>query len=185
MNGGDEFSDSVRRSDVRRTPLRLPWPARRCRTGSRCDRRRSRPVRPGTACTPAAARSLDQIAEVGADPRFRCASRALVRALERSNARRAATPRAVASHLVGVGSPSSMTRFGRLCAVNTTCRPVSGAPPRTRSANAREQQRMRVIRMRRARAPCRPASAAAAARVVLADAQRRELRRERDARSRA
>ena len=52
MNVGDEFSDSVRRSDA---PARLrggAWPARRCRRGSRCDRRRSRSGRPETAGRP-------------------------------------------------------------------------------------------------------------------------------------
>ena len=160
MNVGGVLSDSVRRRVAPAGLAPLPSPERRCRTGSRCGRRRSRSEPRGTA--DALRRPLaDEVAHIRTDPRFGRAAGTLIGdagSSRRPHARRRRA--AVAATSVGVRVAVSITRAGRLCAVNTT----SSSGGRLRLANALgervEQQRMCVKGIEPRRGSCRQAAPA-------------------------
>ena len=177
--GVQRFGPPQRRAALARG--RAP-PARRCRTGSPCGRRRTRSARPGTGARPAAARSRSASPSVGTDPRLGRAAGALIGDVVASRCRRARRRRARSSATSSAyRSPASITRAGRLCAVKTTSSSACGCAARTRSANASSSSGC-VVKRLRPRSNCMPAGSAARRGIdVLLHAQRRELRRQRDA----
>ena len=153
MNVGDGIQRFVRRSEA---PAASAAAAVACTSMSKRISVWSQTKPIGTTRnrrTPAAARSSYQVADVGADPRLRRAPGALV-----ARSRTVSMPRGRGHaacgrrHFVGVASPSSMTRCGRLCAVNTTVVARSGRSGLDALGERAQQQRVRVKRIDRERA---------------------------------
>ena len=128
MNVGWALSDAVRRSAA---PL-VSAAARAWTSMSNRISVWSQTKPTGTtrnARAPAAASSTHEIADVGTDPGFGRASGALVRqVIARDADQRRDSPRGLGD-LSAYGSPSWMTRDGRLWAVNTIVSPSRGRPP--------------------------------------------------------
>ena len=143
----------------RRRPAATPAPARRCRRGSPCGRRRSRPVRRAASRTPAAARSRIISRDIGANPRLRRPARALERhAASARAATRLPRPRGrldlVAVRVAPANHPFGQ-RVGREDHFLIRRRQPRLAHP---FGKRPEQQRVVVIRRARSRRRC-PAAA--------------------------
>ena len=105
----------------------------------------------------------NQLAQIRADPRLRRAARRSGTRRSYSRCRPAPRRRAPSRRLRSAyGSPASITRTGRLCAVNTTRSSRRGCGCAHALGEGVEQQRMVVERAHRART-ARPAGSAAAA----------------------